>query len=105
MVEFEGSKNINATSLLQKLDDMKIVNASLKSASNVFSFRFTQQLKPTQWTALWTPKDDAMLFIGVYRHGFGSWKAIKEDSELGLVDKIHLPDGHPQHKSINKDDR
>ncbi|KAI3643904.1 hypothetical protein MP228_010068 [Amoeboaphelidium protococcarum] len=105
MVEFEGTKNINATSLLQKLDDMKIVNASLKSASNVFSFRFTQQLKPTQWTAPWTPKDDAMLFIGVYRHGFGSWKAIKEDSELGLVDKIHLPDGHPQHKSINKDDR
>ncbi len=53
------------------------------------------------------PKEDAMLLLGVHRHGLGNWKAIQQDKELGLSKKIaadtednntiKLPDG-PQLK-------
>ena len=36
----------------------------------------------------WDFSDDTKLLLGTARHGFGNWKAIKQDPELGLERKI-----------------
>lgn len=36
----------------------------------------------------WTTRDDAMLLIGVWRHGMQRWAAIANDERLGLKEKL-----------------
>jgi len=47
----------------------------------------------------WKPKDDAMLLVGLSKHGYGSWAEIAADDELDLADKINLV----EEKSDDKD--
>eukprot|EP00958_Prasinococcus_capsulatus_P014249 scaffold1500_cov398-Prasinococcus_capsulatus_cf.AAC.22 len=51
----------------------------------------------------WTPADDAMLLVGIFLHGYGEWKAIREDHTLKLSSKIGDPlkDGYPDFKTID----
>ncbi|KAJ1516642.1 hypothetical protein HMI55_001787 [Coelomomyces lativittatus] len=50
-------------------------------------------LKPmTHWSVPWTSQDDALLILGVYHHGFGNWKKIKDDPHLYLTSKLFLDD-------------
>jgi len=52
-------------------------------------FRLSKKLNHVRdWDCSWSPKEDAMLLIGVKEHGYGDWKGIKEDESLGLKDKI-----------------
>jgi len=52
------------------------------------SFRFETKLNVAKDWHSWDPFCDAMLAIGVNKHGFGSWKGIREDLELGINTKI-----------------
>lgn len=54
--------------------------------------------KNTNWACEWTAKDDAMLLVGAWRHGFGSWEAIQQDEELGLEGKFFLEDAKKERK-------
>ena len=38
----------------------------------------------------WSAKDDSLLLVGIWRHGFGSWEQIQADKELGLTGKFFL---------------
>ena len=59
-----------------RLDDFVIKEKGIKSVATMGDRR---------WMVSWTtPEDDAKLLIGVYRHGFGQWKEIANDEELGL---------------------
>ncbi|GAB4815465.1 hypothetical protein N2152v2_002511, partial [Parachlorella kessleri] len=44
----------------------------------------------TQWmkACAWSPRDDAMLLLGVFRHGVGSWDRVALDEELKLSEKL-----------------
>lgn len=45
--------------------------------------------KPVQWSGVrWSAVDDAKLLIGVYDHGLGNWENIRDDTTLGLSNKI-----------------
>lgn len=55
-------------------------------------------IKNTQsWAVPWSPKDDARLLVGIWKHGFGLWEQIQRDSELGLKGKFFL-DPEPRDK-------
>ena len=94
-INFEGVNNINASSLLQRMEDLKFVQDRLETEANLLQFRFTSKLKPVQWNVEWGAKEDAMLLVGVYRHGFQSWHAMEDDLELELKGKFFLGPGGP----------
>lgn len=48
-------------------------------------------IKSTQsWAVPWDKSDDAALLTGIWKHGFGSWDAVHDDTTLGLKGKFFL---------------
>ena len=56
----------------------------------------------------WSPKDDAMVLVGIHRHGFGSWDKVLGDEGLNISEKMeqsvepntkNTPEGHLQHRA------
>ena len=99
LIEFKGLAKVNAESILQRTDDMKFLRKMLERVSPVTNFRIASQVKAVQnWKCQWGTKDDAMLLIGVDKHGHGSWYAIRDDPDLGLTDKLFLDENKPEKK-------
>lgn len=36
----------------------------------------------------WAPVDDARLLVGVLQYGLGNWESMRDDTDLGLTDKV-----------------
>ena len=102
MIEFKGLAKVNAESILQRTDDMKFLRRILDRTTPVTNFRIASQVKPVQnWKCQWAAKEDAMLLIGVEKHGHGAWYALRDDLELGLTDKLFL-DENKSEKKVGK---
>lgn len=83
--------NINAGQLVQRHHDMKILARRLNVMDDMLRFRLSLDAKRVQgWSCAWGQKEDAMLLVGVHRHGFGMWPAIQADTSLGLTGKFFL---------------
>ena len=81
---------LNASVLVQRVLDMTFLCGRLES-QNLASFRITWQLKPvSNWAISWGPKEDSMLLIGIYKHGYGSWQQMQDDEELPFRKKFFL---------------
>lgn len=90
LFEYRGVKNINAELVLSRPPDMRML-ASLIPADIPESFELPRMPKQVQnWTCEWSPKDDAMLLLGVHKFGYGSWLQIRDDPILGLQNKLYL---------------
>ncbi|KAI9203088.1 SNF2 family N-terminal domain-containing protein [Polychytrium aggregatum] len=90
-VTFEGVSPINAGQVVQRVRDLTTLNQRMKEIKNHDGFRLNSEIKPVRdWKCTWLPKDDAMLLVGIYRHGFGSWDLIQQDSSLGFKHKFFL---------------
>ena len=99
LIEFRGLAKVNAESILQRRDDMIFLRNILQRPSPVTNFRIASQVKPVvNWKCQWTAKDDAMLLVGVDKHGHGAWYAIRDDLELGLTDKFFLDENKLEKK-------
>ncbi|KAI7847045.1 SNF2 family N-terminal domain-containing protein [Circinella umbellata] len=101
---WRGIQSVNAGQVLQRHHDMKVLRQRMNSMSNTLKFRMSLGAKRVQgWSCAWGQKEDAMLLVGVDRHGFGSWHAIQADSELGLDDKFFLNhNGEEDHHTNNE---
>ena len=87
--------NINAGTLISRLVELRTLAKRMQDmeASNisVTSFRLRSALKAvTNWTCAWGHKDDAMLLVGIFRHGFASWDIMQLDDDLGFKTKFFL---------------
>ena len=62
----------------------------LKEPYSQFSLDATIQLAPPKWSreTSWTPRDDAMLLLGVFKYGLGNWSHMAADERLKLDDKL-----------------
>ncbi|RCK61057.1 Chromo domain-containing protein 1 [Candida viswanathii] len=95
LFEYQGVKNINAEIVLNRPIDMKLLERIIPS-DDLMSFRLSKNPKSVQaWSCEWTPKDDAMLLVGVYKFGYGSWVQIRDDPLLGLQNKLFLEGAPP----------
>ena len=104
LIEFRGLPKVNAESILQRRDDMIFLHKILHRSSPVTNFRIASQVKGVMnWKCQWAAKEDAMLLIGVDKHGHGSWYAIRDDSELGLADKVFLDENRVEKKGAKSD--
>ncbi|OUM67970.1 hypothetical protein PIROE2DRAFT_19929 [Piromyces sp. E2] len=91
LVSYEGVNNINATQLLQRVNDLTLLNKRLKDAPKLNNFRLSSTLKPVNnWNCKWGQKDDSLLLVGIYKHGFSYWDKIQQDETLDFKDKFFL---------------
>lgn len=96
MLDFFGVP-VKAQELLNLLAQMKLLAKKLHALESSGqqlprTFRLEASSIPPQakWGKAigWTPRDDAMLLLGVYWHGIGHWDALIGDERLGLADKL-----------------
>jgi len=91
LVSYEGVNNINATQFLQRVNDLTLLNKRLKDNPKLNNFRLSSTLKPVNnWNCKWGQKDDSLLLVGIYKHGFGYWDKIQQDETLDFKDKFFL---------------
>ncbi|RCH93839.1 hypothetical protein CU098_000357, partial [Rhizopus stolonifer] len=78
-------QSVNAGQVLQRHHDMKILSKRVSLMTDMTKFRVPMFAKRVQgWSCNWGPKEDAMLLVGVYKYGFGSWQQMQADVPLGL---------------------
>ncbi|EXX56936.1 Chd1p [Rhizophagus irregularis DAOM 197198w] len=85
---------INAGALIQRVADLRSLHEKMRGIADPVRFRITIPTKPvTNWFSDWNQTEDNSLVAGIYKHGFGNWKAIRGDKDLGLTDKLPIDEG------------
>lgn len=93
LFEYENVKNLNAESLLNRIEDLTLLKTFIEKnyKDNPSQFQFNRPLKAVQnWNCDWNRDNDDKLIVGVYKYGYGSWAQIRDDPFLGLTNKIFL---------------
>eukprot|EP01127_Copromyxa_protea_P013904 TRINITY_DN378_c0_g1_i1.p1 TRINITY_DN378_c0_g1~~TRINITY_DN378_c0_g1_i1.p1 ORF type:complete len:1789 (-),score=447.06 TRINITY_DN378_c0_g1_i1:34-4668(-) len=94
--------SVNATALIQRQEDMDMlkklifipttsVEGAAPVSASIYDWRLAPLVEAPLWAAckkFWKAEDDAMLLVGIHKHGFGSWELIRKDQNLGLEKKI-----------------
>lgn len=90
LFDYHGVKNINAELVLSRPQDMKLLESLIdkQNPNKIELPRIPKQV--SSWNCEWTPKDDSMLLLGVYKFGYGQWVQIRDDPLLGLQNKLFL---------------
>ncbi|EPY53159.1 ATP-dependent DNA helicase Hrp3 [Schizosaccharomyces cryophilus OY26] len=92
LITFKGVKNINAETLIQRLNDLDVLYEAMPT-SGYSSFEIPVHLRSVHgWSCEWGRREDSMLLAGICKHGFGAWLEIRDDPELKMKDKIFLDD-------------
>ncbi|KAG0037589.1 hypothetical protein BGZ82_002267 [Podila clonocystis] len=87
---YKEVEKVNAGQMVLRLKDLRAMNRRL-DGTDITKFRLNVALKPVlNWSCSWGQKEDAMLVVGIYKHGFGAWDKIQEDSGLGFTKKFFL---------------
>jgi chromodomain-helicase-DNA-binding protein 1 len=90
LFDFRGVKRLNAQTLTERPEEMKMVRDCVDQTPDWRTFRVPEAQKPASYTAEWGAKEDGMLCVGIARHGYGAWIPIRDDPELGLTEKFYL---------------
>jgi chromodomain-helicase-DNA-binding protein 1 len=88
--EFRG-ETVNAQLLVSRVDGLNELRKRLVAlGDSARSFRLPVPVKapPNGWDVGWSPIDDAMLLIGVFKYGVGAWQQIRDEPQLRLTGKI-----------------
>ena len=93
-----GGMQFDALELHDRIEELEILNEKI-AKSKAGHFRLTFTVKPPHnWSCKWTQKDDSLLLVGIHRYGFGAWESIRQDSSLGLFDKLFVG---PEYRKTN----
>jgi len=90
LFDYKGVKRLNAETLIERPLEMKMLKEVVEAVSDWRNFRIPEASKPAHYTAPWGAREDGMLCVGISKHGYGAWTAIRDDPELGMVDKFYL---------------
>ncbi|KAF2162356.1 hypothetical protein M409DRAFT_69242 [Zasmidium cellare ATCC 36951] len=90
LFDFRGVKRLNAQTLTERPEEMRMVRNVVDGMSDWRNFRIPEASKPASYTCDWGAKEDGMLCVGIARHGYGAWVPIRDDPDLGLTDKFYL---------------
>ncbi|KAF2199926.1 chromo domain-containing protein 1 [Delitschia confertaspora ATCC 74209] len=101
LFDFKDVKRLNAETIIERPQEMRILKQATEAASDWKSFRVPDAIKPASYTCPWGAREDGMLCVGIARHGYGAWVAIRDDPELGMGDKFFLE----EHRVDKKEER
>ncbi|KAH0284357.1 SNF2 family DNA-dependent chromodomain-containing ATPase, partial [Aureobasidium sp. EXF-3399] len=91
LFDFKGVKRLNAETLTERPLEMRMLRDVEKQlGENWRTFRIPEASKPAHYTCPWGAREDGMLCIGIAKHGYGAWVAIRDDPDLGMGDKFYL---------------
>jgi chromodomain-helicase-DNA-binding protein 1 len=90
LFEHHGVKRINAETILDRPDEMLLLQNVTSAVADPRSFRIPDATKGAGYSCNWGAREDGMLCVGIARHGYGAWEKIRDDSDLGLSDKLFL---------------
>lgn len=90
LFEHHGVKRINAETILDRPDEMRLLREVTSAVADPKSFRIPDATKSAIYSCPWGAREDGMLCVGIARHGYGAWEKIRDDPDLGLSDKLFL---------------
>ena len=90
LFEHHGVKRINAETILDRPDEMRLLQSVTSAVADPKSFRIPDATKGAGYSCNWGAREDGMLCVGIARHGYGAWEKIRDDPDLGLSDKLFL---------------
>jgi chromodomain-helicase-DNA-binding protein 1 len=102
LFDYKGAKKLNAETIIIRPQELKI----LKRAVDAFGqertkFRINDVKLVHNWSCEWGTREDSMLCVGIVKHGYGGWTAIRDDPELGMHNKFFLE----EHRVDKKEER
>ncbi|KAJ9647797.1 ATP-dependent DNA helicase Hrp3 [Coniosporium apollinis] len=101
LFDYKGVKRLNAETLLERPAEMRMLQDATSAVGDWQNFRVPEASKAAHYTCEWGAREDGMLCVGLARHGFGAWPAIRDDPELGMTDKFFLE----EHRVDKKEER
>ena len=101
LFDFKGVKRINAETIVERPDEMRMLKDVTEKVQDPKSFRIPEASKGATYTCEWGSKEDGMLCVGIVRHGYGAWVQIRDDPDLALGDKFFLE----EHRVEKKEER
>ncbi|KAJ3054482.1 hypothetical protein HK097_001727 [Rhizophlyctis rosea] len=83
---------MDAQKIVQRFKDLRVLASEMETLEKDLSFRMPDvDIKPVKnWSCTWGLLEDAMLLVGVWRHGHGRWERMEQDEELNLHGKFFL---------------
>lgn len=90
LFDFRGVKRLNAETLTERPVEMRMLKEVTEALSDWRNFRVPEASKPAHYSCPWGAREDGMLCVGIAKHGYGAWVAIRDDPELNMTDKFFL---------------
>ena len=90
LFDYKGVKRLNAETILDRPGEMSLLKEVVEATSEVSAFRVPEASKAAHYSCPWGAREDGMLLVGIFRHGYGAWSAIRDDPTLGMADKLFL---------------
>ncbi|KAH8549068.1 SNF2 family N-terminal domain-containing protein [Umbelopsis sp. PMI_123] len=89
LIDWRDIKQINAAAINERVEQFELLDRRLGQLAKPEKFRFSAAVKAVRgWACAWGQKDDALLLVGIYLHGFANWISIAQDTTLGLGKKF-----------------
>ena len=99
LFEHRKYRRINSATTVRRPYMMRTLKQFVDAVTDIPNFRIPQAIKDSQFNTEWGPREDAMLAVGVARHGHGMWRKIMADPELNMGGKFFLDEAHVAEKS------
>ncbi|RDA90361.1 hypothetical protein CP533_3365, partial [Ophiocordyceps camponoti-saundersi (nom. inval.)] len=101
LIDFGELKKINAETAIERPQQLQLLRQAIRSQSDWRSFRLPDATKGANYSCPWGAREDALLLVGIDRHGFGAWVQIRDDPMLEMADKLFLE----EHRVGKKEER
>ncbi|PNY24508.1 Chromo domain-containing protein 1 [Tolypocladium capitatum] len=101
LMDFGELKKVNAETAIERPQQLQLLRQAIRSQSDWRTFRLPDATKGANYSCPWGAREDAMLLVGIDKHGFGAWVQIRDDAELDMFDKLFLE----EHRVGKKEER
>ncbi|EMT65255.1 Chromodomain helicase hrp3 [Fusarium odoratissimum] len=101
LIDFGDLKKVNAETAIERPKQLQLLRQVIRSHNDWHTFRLPDATKAASYSCAWGAKEDAMLLVGIDRHGFGAWPQIRDDPDLDMADKLFLE----EHRVEKKEER
>lgn len=101
LFDYKGVKRLNAETLIERPEEMRMLREVTTNIPDWHNFRIPEATKGASYSCPWGAREDGMLCVGIAKHGYGAWVAIRDDPELDMSDKFFLE----EHRVDKKEER
>jgi chromodomain-helicase-DNA-binding protein 1 len=95
---------LNALQLMQRITDLDLLSSVIGAVKDPLRYRLSTSLKAPSWTCQWGSLDDAMLLVGIHKHGYGAWNQMQADEALPFKNKFFLEKAEDDGEGGNDDE-